>query len=85
MLKDAEEFAEQDKLAKEKIDAKNSLESYIYSMKNSVEDPEKLANKLEDGDKKTIKDALKEAQEWLDKNASADKETFETQLKDLQS
>ena len=84
MLKDAEEFAEQDKLAKEKIDAKNSLESYIYSMKNSVEDPEKLANKLEDSDKKTIKEALKEAQEWLDKNTSADKEAFETQLKDLQ-
>lgn len=85
MLKDAEEFAEQDKLAKEKIDSKNSLESYIYSMKNSVEDPEKLANKLEDSEKKTIKEALKEAQEWLDKNASADKETFEIQLKDLQA
>ena len=85
MLKDAEEFAEQDKLAKEKIDSKNSLESYIYSMKNSVEDPEKLANKLEDSEKKTIKEALKEAQEWLDKNASADKEAFEVQLKDLQA
>ena len=34
MLREAEEFAEQDKSAKEKIDAKNSLESYIYSMKN---------------------------------------------------
>ena len=85
MLKDAEEFAEQDKLAKEKIDSKNSLESYIYSMKNSVEDPEKLANKLDDSEKKTIKDALKETQEWLDKNQTADKEDFESQLKDLQS
>lgn len=54
MLKDAEEFAEQDKVAKEKIDAKNSLESYIYSMKNSVEDPEKLANKLEEAEKETV-------------------------------
>ena len=34
MLREAEEFAEQDKLAKERIDAKNSLESYVYSMKN---------------------------------------------------
>jgi heat shock protein 5 len=85
MLKDAEEFAEQDKLAKEKIDSKNSLESYIYSMKNSVEDPEKLANKLEDSEKKAIKEALKETQEWLDKNQSADKEAFESQLKDLQA
>lgn len=37
-------------------------------MKNSIEDPEKLAKKLEDDDKNTIKDALKESQEWLDKN-----------------
>lgn len=34
MLKEAEQFAEEDKIAKEKIDAKNSLESYIYSVKN---------------------------------------------------
>jgi heat shock protein 5 len=37
MLREAEEFAEQDKSAKEKIDAKNSLESYIYSMKNQID------------------------------------------------
>lgn len=51
MLRDAEEFAEQDKLLKEKIDAKNSLENYVYSMKNTVEDPTKLADKL-DADEK---------------------------------
>lgn len=60
MLKDAETFAEQDKLAKEKIDAKNALDSYIHSMKNTVEDPEKLANKLDEGEKKKIKDAIGE-------------------------
>lgn len=68
MLREAEEFAEQDKVAKERIDAKNSLESYIYSMKNQIEDPEKLANKLNDDDKETIKDALKDSQDWLEKN-----------------
>jgi len=61
MLKDAEVFAEQDKIAKERIDAKNSLDSYVHSMRNTVEDPEKLANKIDEGDKSTIKDALKEA------------------------
>lgn len=34
MLRDAEEFAEADKSAKEKIDAKNSFDSYIHNMKN---------------------------------------------------
>lgn len=51
MLKDAEAFAEEDKKAKEKIDARNSLDSYIHSMKNTVEDPEKLANKIDESEK----------------------------------
>ena len=81
MLKEAKEFEEQDKIVKEKIDARNSLENYIYSMKNTVEDKEKgLGNKLSE----TITSAVKEAQEWLTANQEADKEDFETHLKDLQ-
>jgi heat shock protein 5 len=84
MIKDAEEFAEQDKNVKEKIDAKNSLENYIYSMKNTVEDKEKLADKLQEGEKTEIMNAVKEHQEWLAANAEAEKEDYETHLKDLQ-
>ena len=85
MLRDAEEFAEQDKVAKEKIDAKNSLESYIYSMKNQIEDKEKLANKLSDEDKQTIKDALKDTQNWMSANSDAEKEDYEEELKELEN
>jgi heat shock protein 5 len=60
MIKDSEKFAEQDKILKEKIDAKNSLENYIYTMRNTIEDKEKLAEKIEDSDKEKIKDALTE-------------------------
>ena len=85
MLKEAKEFEEQDKIVKEKIDARNSLENYIYSMKNTVEDKEKgLGNKLSETEKETITSAVKEAQEWLAANQEADKEDFETHLKDLQ-
>lgn len=84
MLRDAEEFAEQDKLAKEKIDSRNSFDSYIHSMKNTIEDPEKLANKLSDDEKETIKEAVKEAQEWLSANQEADKEDFEEKQKALE-
>jgi len=54
-------------------------------MKNSVEDPEKLAKKLSDSEKDTIKDAIKDAQEWLDKNQGADKEQFDEQLKAVEA
>merc|ERR1719198_842992 len=42
MIKESEEYAEEDKAIKDKIDAKNQFENYIYQMKNSVEDKDKL-------------------------------------------
>lgn len=85
MIADAEKFSEEDKLLKEKIDARNSLDSYLHSMRNTIEDKEKLANKIEDEDKETIREALKEHQEWLQSNQDADKEDYEEHLKDLQA
>ncbi len=61
MVREAEEFAEEDKLAKEKIDSRNQFDNYVFSMKNTIEDPEKLADKLNEEDKSTIKTALDEA------------------------
>jgi len=85
MLRDAEQFADQDKKVKERIDAKNSLENYIYSMKNTVEDKEKgIGDKLSESEKETITGAIKEHQEWLTANPEAEKEDYETHLKDLQ-
>lgn len=77
MVREAEEFAEEDKMAKEKIDARNQLDNYVFSMKNTIEDPEKLADKLSEEDKSTVKTALDEAQEWMKSNADATKEEYE--------
>ena len=85
MLREAKEFEEQDKITKERIDAKNSFENYIYSMKNTVEDKEKgLGAKLTDEEKETITNALKEAQDWLNANQEAEKDEYDSHLKDLQ-
>ena len=85
MIQEAETLQEQDKIVKEKIDAKNSFDSYIYSMRNTIEDPEKLGNKLNSSDKEKIKDAFSEAQSWLDGHSDADKEDFEEQHKKLEA
>lgn len=85
MIKEAEEFAEEDKIAKERIDAKNQLEGFIFSLKNTIEDTEKLANKLSSDEKSTIENAIKEAQSWLSSNPEATKEEFEEQQKKLES
>ena len=85
MIKEAEEFAEEDKKAKEQIDNRNNLDSYIHSMKNTVEDPDKLKDKLSEEDKNTINDAVKESQTWFEANQSATAEEYSEQQNKLES
>lgn len=84
MLREAEEFAEQDKLAKERIEARQSLDNYLYSVKSSLNDPEKLKGKLSSSDQSTIEDALKEGQSFLDENPEADKEQYDEKRKEIE-
>merc|ERR1712159_886794 len=60
MVKEAEQFAEEDKKVKGKVEAKNGLENYLYSMKNTVTDQKKLGEKISEEDKKTVLDAVEE-------------------------
>jgi heat shock protein 5 len=85
MVREAEEFAEEDKKVKEKIDARNSLETYVYNMKNQINDKDKLADKLESDEKEKIETAVKEALEWLDDNQNAEKEDYEERLKEVEA
>ena len=85
MVREAEEFAEEDKKVKERIDARNSLETYVYNMKNQINDKDKLADKLESDEKEKIETAVKEALEWLDDNQSVEKEEYEEKLKEVEA
>merc|ERR1711871_676792 len=86
MVQEAEEFAEEDKLMKERIDKRNGLEGYAYNLKNTINDDEKgAAEKLSEEDKETIEDAVNEVLEWLDDNQEADAEEFEEKQKELES
>ncbi|KAI8475240.1 MAG: luminal binding protein [Monoraphidium minutum] len=82
MVKEAEEFADQDKELKGKIDARNNLETFIYNAKSTVED--KAKDKLSDEDKTKVLDAVKEAQEWVEENGDAEADEYKDRLKDLE-
>lgn len=84
MIKDAEQFAEDDKKIKEKVEARNELESYAYSLKNQVNDKEKLGAKLSSSDKEKIEEALEEKIKWLDENQDAEASDFNKQKKELE-
>jgi len=84
MIKDAEKFADEDKKLKERVEAKNELESYVYSLKNQLSDKEKLGGKLSEEEKTTITEAVEEKIKWLDGHASAETEEFKEQKKALE-
>merc|ERR1711975_41232 len=84
MVKEAEEFAEEDRLLKEKVEAKNSLENYLYSMKNTVTDKKKLGEKISEDDKKTVLDAVEEGIKWVDANVNADEEALKEKQKEIE-
>jgi endoplasmic reticulum chaperone BiP len=54
MVAEAEQFAEEDKAAKAKIEARNSLENYAFSLKNQANDENGLGGKIDDDDKETV-------------------------------
>lgn len=84
MLREAEEFAEQDKLAKERIDARQALDNYIYSVKSSMNDEGKLKGKLSSDDEEALNDAIKEGQSFLDSNPEAEKEEYDEKRKEIE-
>ncbi|EEA07730.1 heat shock protein 70, putative [Cryptosporidium muris RN66] len=84
MIKEAEQFAEEDRLIRERVDAKNALEGYIHSMRTSIDDKDKLAQKLEEDDKEKIKEALKDAEEFLNSNPEADAQDYKDKLKEVE-
>ena len=84
MINDAERFAEEDKLVRERVESKNELESYTYSLKTQVNDEEKLGSKLSEEEKQQILTVVEEAIEWLDANPEAEAEEFKAKKKEVE-
>jgi len=85
MVQEAEEFAEEDKKVKARIDSKNGLEGYLYNLKNTLEDDEKgLADKLSEEDKEELDNTINEALDWLDENPEAEAEEFDEKQKEVE-
>ncbi|XP_051749900.1 endoplasmic reticulum chaperone BiP-like [Ctenopharyngodon idella] len=83
MVNDAEKFAEDDKKLKERIDARNELENYAYSLKNQIGDKKKLGGKLSSEDKEAIEKAVEKI-EWLESHQEAELEDFQAKKKELE-
>jgi len=82
MIREAEENAETDKIARENIEAKNQLESYLYGLRTSVEDS--LKDKIADDDKDKLSKAIADGLSWLESNPQEVKAAFEDKRKEVE-
>jgi len=84
MVQDAEKFKAEDDVQKQRIDAKNGLESYCFQIKSSLEEPN-LKDKIPEADKTAVLNKVNETVSWLDGNQTAETDEFKDKQKELES
>jgi heat shock protein 1/8 len=84
MLSDAEKYKEEDEAEGKRVAAKNGLESYAYSLRNTLSDP-KVDEKIEAADKETLKTEIDKVVNWLDESQQATREEYEEHQKELEA
>lgn len=81
MVAEAERYKEEDDRQRERVAARNQLETYIFNVKQAVDD---AGDKLSAQDKESVRNDCEAALRWLDNNTLAEKDEFQQKLKDLQ-
>ncbi|KAG5320836.1 HSP7D protein, partial [Pseudoatta argentina] len=84
MVNEAEKYRSEDEQQRERISAKNALESYCFNMKSTMED-DKVKDKIEASDKEKVLSKCNEVISWLDANQLAEKEEFVDKQKELEA
>ena len=84
MLKEAEDNAEADKLARQTVEAKNQLESYLYSLRSTLDD-EAMKEKIVGESRETLTKVVTDALTWLEENASTDKDSYDEKRREVEA
>eukprot|EP00904_Undaria_pinnatifida_P006918 jgi/Undpi1/3356/HiC_scaffold_15.g06729.m1 len=84
MVEEAERYKAEDDVQKQRVEGKNALENYAYSMRNTINE-EKVSQQLDAADKTTVESKISETIAWLDANQTAEKEEFEEKQKELEA
>ena len=84
MVREAEENAEADKASKDNVEAKNQLESYLYSLRNTLKE-EGMKAKLSEDDQEKVNTAVTEALTWLESNLTATKAEYDEKRAEVEA
>ena len=83
MVKNAEKFKEEDELIVKRVEAKNKLEGYVYNIRSTMLNEDKMKTALGD-DLTTVQSTVDETIKWLDENTSATMEEYEAKQKEVE-
>jgi len=81
MIEEAAKYEEEDRKFRERVEARNGLEGYAYSLKQQINDPDKLGKKLSAEDKQTMEVAVQETLDWMSKTPESEVTTEELREK----
>merc|ERR1711988_627228 len=84
MIREAEENAEQDRLAKERVDARNALDGYLHSMRSAMEGEQGLSEKLDPEERQRLLSAVQEGRAWLEANSDAEAEDIKEKMREVE-
>eukprot|EP00026_Physarum_polycephalum_P005184 Phypoly_transcript_05214.p1 GENE.Phypoly_transcript_05214~~Phypoly_transcript_05214.p1 ORF type:complete len:609 (+),score=179.93 Phypoly_transcript_05214:155-1981(+) len=84
MIREAQEAAEEDRIARERITSRNALESYVYQVRNLAHDADKTQDRLSAEELAQVEERVREEIEWLEDNQDAEKEVFDERLREME-
>ncbi|KAJ1544887.1 Hsp70 family chaperone [Saccharomyces cerevisiae] len=83
MVAEAEKFKAEDEQEAQRVQAKNQLESYAFTLKNSVSE-NNFKEKVGEEDAKKLEAAAQDAINWLDASQAASTEEYKERQKELE-
>ena len=84
MVEEAERFKTEDEVIRKKIDAKNGLETYVYSLKNTLQD-DKISSRIDADEENILTQKIDGAITWIENNQNANVEEYEQMQKDVEN
>jgi len=84
MVKEAELHRTEDELQKKKIEAKNALEQYCYSIRSTIKD-EKLKDKIDESTRQQLEKLCEDSLKWIESNHNAEPSEFEQKQKEMEN
>merc|ERR1712232_185344 len=83
MVDEAEKYAEEDRIVKERMDARSGLESYLYSLKNTMDDETRSGN-IPAEDKRELLELVDDKLDWMESNPEGSAEEYTDHQKEVE-